>query len=141
MLFSIGALQVEVAPFNIDRISVSGETEYAVKDVVGAEPPLEFVGEGGNTMTLSGSLFPYALGGLSGLELLRQMRTSGKPQFIMRGDGTPLGWFAILSVSEDSRYLSRSGIGKQVGVSINLRRAQRPAARSFFSLIAGLIPT
>lgn len=139
MLYALGSLIIDVEPFNVDRVSEQGSTDYAVKSVAGVEPPLEFVGEGGNEMTLSGRLFPRALGGLNELELLRQLRTSGKAQYLMRGDGRPMGWFAILSVSTNSEYLDGRGVGQQIAVQINLRRASKPADRNFFSLMSGLI--
>lgn len=139
MLYQLGALSIQVAPFNVHDVSETGDTEYAVKPVVGREPPLEFVGEGGNEMSLSGRLFPHEFGGLSELDVLQQMRSSGKPQYLMRGDGRPLGWFAILTVDAKSSFLDRKGVGRRVDVSISLRRAQTPSAQSFFSLMAGLL--
>lgn len=139
MLYMLGALRIQVAPFNIADVSESGSTDYAVKGVVGVEQPLEFVGEGSNEMTLTGQLFPLALGGMSELEVLTQMRVSGKPQYLMRGDGRPLGWFAILGADTRHGYLNSQGVGKQIEVRINLRRAQTPSALSYFSLISALI--
>jgi len=139
MLYSLGSLSIEVAPFNVHDVSETGSTEYASKPVAGAEPPLEYVGEGANEMSLSGKLFPMAIGGLDELELLTQMRVSGKPQYLMRGDGTPIGWFAITQVSSRSSYLGGQGVGRQIDVSISLTRSQKPSAQSFFSLLAGLI--
>lgn len=138
-LYTLGALRIEVAPFNVHDVSESGSTDFAVKGVVGAEQPLEYVGEGSNEVSLSGRLFPFEHNGLDELETLRQMRVSGKPQYLMRGDGVPLGYFAIMSVSAKSSYLHRSGIGKQIDVSISLRRAQAPAAAAFFALMQGLL--
>lgn len=139
MLMMLGALRIEIAPFNVHEITETGETDYAVKPVVGTEQPIEFVGEAMNSISLSGRLFPHELGGLDELELLRQMRMSGKPQYLMRGDGTPYGWFAILGVQSRSSFLSQHGIGKQIEVSINLRRAPLPSPFSFFSLMQGLL--
>lgn len=138
-IYTIGALKVQIAPFNIHEIEESGSTDYAAKEVVGAEPPLEFVGEGANELTLNGRLFPMELDGLDELELLRQMRTSGKPQYVVRGDGTPFGWYAILSTRARSSYLGANGIGKVIDVSISMRRAQKPSSTSFFSLMQGLL--
>lgn len=138
-LYTVGPLKVQVAPFNVADVSERGSTDYAAKPVVGIEPPLEHVGEGANEMTLSGQLFPQAIGGLNELEMLRQMRTSGKPQYVMRGDGRPLGWFAIISADARHSYIDGQGVGKVIEVSISLRRAQTPSARSFFSLISGLL--
>jgi uncharacterized protein len=139
MLYLLGALKIEVAPFNVHEVEQRGEADYAVKPIVGAEQPLEFVGEGLTEINLSGRLFPEALGGQSGLTVLDVMRSSGRPQFLMRGDGRPLGWFAILTVDTRSQYLNARGVGKMVEVSIRLRRAPTPAAINFFSLMQGII--
>lgn len=139
MLYLIGPLAVQVYPFNMSEIRENGSTDFATKGVVGAKQPLEFVGEGSDEIELSGTLFPQAMGGLDSLELLRQLRMSGKPQFVMRGDGTPLGYYAIVSSSASSSYLDNRGVGKKIDVSISLRGAQKPSAFSFFSLAIGLI--
>lgn len=139
MLYTLGSLTIDVTPFNVHEVTESGATEYASKPVVGAEPPQEFVGEGANEMALSGRLFPHAIGGLDELEILRQMRVSGKPQYLMRGDGKPFGWYVITSVSNRSSYLDGNGIGRQVDVSISMTRAQTPASTSFFSLTSALL--
>jgi uncharacterized protein len=142
MLYMLGPLRIEVWPFNVDHVSESRGADYAVKAVVGAEQPLEFVGEGANEITLDGLVWPAERGGegaLGSIELLSQMRSSGKPQYLMRGDGKPFGWFAILGVSTRSDFLDRDGVGKRVGVSISLRRAAKPSAQTFFSLISRLV--
>lgn len=137
-LYQLGSLQIQVAPFNVHEVSETGSSDYAVKAVVGAEQPLEFVGDGGTEMTLTGRLFPHEFNGLDELELLRQMRTSGRPQYLVRGDGKPLGWFAILTVTTRSSYLNSHGIGKVIDVTISLRRAPTPSNLTFFSLMQGL---
>lgn len=139
MLYLLGPLSIEVAPFNVHEVDESGATDFAVKPVAGAEQPLEYVGEGANEITLTGRLFPQALGGSGGLELLRLMRASGRPQFLMRGDGRPLGWHAITRVTTGSRHLDRHGVGRLIEVSIQLRRSSTPGAASFFGLIKGLL--
>lgn len=142
MLYMLGPLRIEVWPFNVADVQETGETDFAVKPVVGAEQPLEFVGEGANEITLEGVIWPAERNGeqaLGGLELLTQMRASGLPQFLMRGDGRPLGWHAIVSVSARSNHLGRDGVGKKITVSISLRRAPTPAPQAFFSLISRLI--
>lgn len=139
MLYQLGALSIRVAPFNVSDVSRSGDTDFVFKPILAAEPPPEWVGEGSNTVDLSGQLLPRKLGGLAELELLHQMRASGLPQFLMRGDGTPMGWMVILSASERSSYLDAQGVGQVISVSIKLRRAGRPSAGSFFSIISGLL--
>lgn len=90
-------------------------------------------------MTLSGSIFPKAIGGLEELAQLSALRQSGRPQYVMRGDGTPMGWFAIESHSANSSYLDAQGVGQRIDVQIKLRRAGAPPATSFFSLMQGFM--
>jgi phage protein U len=67
------------------------------------------------------------------------MRKSGLPQYLMRGDGVPLGWMAVERVSEKSSYLDAKGVGRVVEVSISLKRADAPGAADFFAVISGII--
>lgn len=131
MLMSLGSLAFEVAPFNAHSLEFSADTDYAAKPVVGAEPDLEFVGNGAHSWTINGRLFPAKFGGLDALERLHELRTSGQPQYLMRGDGKPLGWVAITNVTESSTYLDRHGVGKMIEVTISVRRTKAPANQKF----------
>jgi phage protein U len=139
MLYLLGALFIEVAPFNVHEVGERVESDFVVKAVAGAEQPLEYVGPGGSEVTLSGRLFPEALGGRSGLSILSAMQSSGRPQYLIRGDGRPFGWHAILGVDTRSEHLDARGVGKLINVSIRLRKSPGPGAGSFFALMEGLI--
>lgn len=141
MLYLLGPLRIETWPFNVSEVGEFGSSDFAVKPVAGAEQPLEFVGEGANEITLEGVIWPSERDGgeaLDSLDLLTQMRASGRPQYLMRGDGRPMGWHAILAVSKRSDFLERDGVGRRVKVSIDLRRAPKPANEVFFSLMTRL---
>ena len=139
MLYQLGSIAIKVAPFNVSEVSRDGATDHVAKPVIGVEEPLEHVGEGANTWVLSGQLFPRKLGGLDELEALHQMRASGKPQYLMRGDGKPFGWVVIERISDKSSYLDGRGVGQVISVTINLRRSSKPTNGSFFSIISGLL--
>lgn len=138
MLYQLGALSIKVHPFNVDKVQRDAATDFVPKPVLGAEPPLEYVGEGANTWRLSGQLFPRVIGGQSELALLHAMRQSGQPQFLLRGDGVPFGWVVIEKVSERSQHLAADGVGQQISVDIEVRRAGKPSRLSLFSLLIGL---
>lgn len=137
MIAALGPLVFEIAPVNLHGITRTAGADFVDKPVLGRRPPLEFVGEGPETMSLSVKLYPERFGGISSLELLDQMRKSGIPQYFMRGDGRPAGFFVITSVTEKSSYLGPQGIGRVIDVDVALRRAGAPAASGLFALLEG----
>lgn len=138
MLYQLGVLSVKVQPFNVNKVQSDRSTDYVAKPVLGAEPPMEYVGEGANTWRLSGDLFPKVIGGLNELQLLQAMRESGRPQFLLRGDGTPMGWVVIEKVSTREQHLAADGVGQKITVDIEVRRAGRPSRLALFSILLGL---
>lgn len=139
MLMMIGPVQLDVVPFNADGYGHGHEASFAEKPVLGARPPLEFVGEGPETWTIRGKIFPEKFGGMGHLEVLYEARASGLPQYMMRGDGALMGWVNILSVNEKSSYLDKDGVGRVITVDITVKRSSGPSAGSFFSLLADVM--
>lgn len=133
MLAMLGALQFELEPFNMTSHDHKTAADYASKPVVGRRPLLEFVGEGAETFTLSCKLFPERFGGLGDLSNLHEMRQSGEPQFFMRGDGVPMGFFAVTEVTEKSTYLNPTGVGRVIEVDVSIERTDPPGLDSLFS--------
>lgn len=139
MLMVLGALRFEVWPFNPVETSSESGGEYVEKPVMGRRPPLEFVGETAESFTVSVKLFPLKLGGMSSLEKLHSIRRSGVPQYLMRGDGTPLGWFVVSNVGATSGYLSAQGVGQTIDVDISLKRGDAPQDADFFATVIGML--
>lgn len=139
MLMTLGSLTMEVWPFNPTEADRDSGGDYVEKPVMGRRPPLEWVGEATETFNISARLFPAKLGGLDGLSRLNAMRQSGSPQYLMRGDGRPLGWFVVENVREHSEYLDAKGVGQVIDVEISLKRSDAPGIGGLFSIISGLL--
>jgi uncharacterized protein len=138
MLMMIGPVRFEIAPLNATGFDHGHEAGFAEKPVLGTRPPLEFVGAGPESWTINARLFPHKFGGLGDLERLAQARASGLPQYMMRGDGSLMGWVVITQVSEKWSYLDAKGIGRVVDVTISVQRCQGPSAGAYFSILSGL---
>ena len=138
MLYQLGVLSVKVHPFNVNKVRSDAATDYVAKPVLGAEPPMEYVDEGANTRRLHGDLFPKVIGGLSELQLLQAMRTSGHPQYLLRGDSTPMGWVVIERVGTREEHLAGDGIDQKITVDIEVRRAGRLGRLALFTILSGL---
>jgi len=138
MLMMIGPVRFEIAPLNAIGFGHAHEAGFAEKPVLGTRPPLEFVGAGPESWTINARLFPHKFGGLGDLERLAQARASGMPQYMMRGDGSLMGWVVITQVSEKWSYLDAKGIGRVVDVTISVQRCQGPSPGAYFSILSGL---
>lgn len=128
MLFILGTVAFEVWPVNVTEVSKQSEAGIVEKPVIGRRPPLEFVGDGPETVTMTVKLFPEKLGGLSAIDRLASMRLAGIPQHLMRGDGTPMGFFMVDKITEKSTYLGPNGVGRVIDIDLSLRRADAPSA-------------
>ena len=138
MLMSLGPIKFEVFPFNAAEYGHDHETSFAEKPVLGARPPLEWVGEGAESWSITAKIFPHKFGGLGDLKKLYQVRAAGRPLYLMRGDGAQMGWVVIEKVSERSSFLDAQGIGKVIEVDISVRRSAKPSNGSFFSVFSGV---
>ena len=140
MLLMVGPLQFDVAPMNAHQITRAAATDYAKKEVVGRRKIYEHVGEGDDKRSIKCKLFPFKLGGLGALQLLHNLRQSGVAQYCVRGDGIALGWFVIISATEEHNYLNADGVGQMIDVTIELERADNPGAEVAFANLFGLAP-
>lgn len=138
MLMTLGPIRFEVYPFNATEYDHGHETSFVEKPVLGARPPLEWVGEGAESWSIRAIIFPHRFGGLGDLKKLYQARAAGRPLYLMRGDGAQMGWVVIERVSERSSYLDAEGIGRVIEVDISVRRAAKPSNGSFFSVFSGM---
>lgn len=138
MLMKIGLVECDMA-FNVDRLARETAHDYAEKPVVGAMPPLEDVGIGPESLTVSGRLIPGKLGGLGTLEILRRAQTTGAPQFVLRGDGTVFGFYVLLSINEDHSFLDREGVGQVVDIAVKMQKSAAPNPAGFFESLFGAL--
>lgn len=139
MLMMIGPVRFEVAPLNATGVGHAHAADFAEKPVVGTRPPMEFVGAGAESWTIEAKLFPHRFGGLGDLERLAEVRASGLPQYMMRGDGALMGWVVVTEISEKSSFLDGSGLGRVIAVTITVQRCQGPSAGAYFSILSGAI--
>lgn len=138
MLMTLGPIRFEIYPFNATEYDHGHETSFVEKPVLGARPPLEWVGEGAESWSIRAIIFPQRFGGLGDLKKLYQARAAGRPLYLMRGDGAQMGWVVIERVSERASYLDAEGIGRVIDVDISVRRSAKPSNGSFFSVFSGM---
>lgn len=139
MLYSIGPLALDTFPFAADEVVRDASADFATKQLVGRLPGREFMGEGEDTLRISGQLVPTKIGGLTELETAHALRRAGQALPVMRGDGRALGWFVIERIREEHADLERDGVGFTVKHEIGLTKVDPPAAAAAGNLIGTLL--
>lgn len=115
------------------------EAALAEKGLLSGLPGHEWTGWSGE-ITLTGTVLPFHLGGLSDVESLHGWSADGTAVPLIRGDGTFLGWHGIRSVSESHKTMARNGIGYEVEWTVTLVRMPKPSTSAIQSMI-GLVDT
>jgi hypothetical protein len=136
-LYVLGGVVMDTRPFNADKFDRTASADLVQKAVMGGLQPSEFMGEGEDTLTITGQLLPFKTGGLTELDVIDEMRRTGARFPVMRGDGKRLGTYAITGLTERHDELMRNGVGFTVQYSVSLRKVQQDYDGS--GLIAALI--
>lgn len=143
MLFQLGAVTVDVRPFNVDEVKRKGAADFADKDLLGRRKGSEFVGVGTETLELSGKILPFRRrgDGRPALEAMWGQMRAGQPIFVMRGDGTILGWMRIDSIDESHASLVKGGggVGSEISHEIKLTRVEAPGSAGALSHLDAML--
>lgn len=124
MLMSLGEFVFELgtlAPTNVQReLTVNWEKQ----NPYGGQPALQFTGIAGETLSMSGVLYPASkiTGTAKDLQTIETMAKSGEDFVLAGGDGYVRGMFAILSLSETHTHLTPSGQARKIEFEISLER-------------------
>lgn len=121
---------------SLEGLSRRTEASLAAKNLMSGLPGREWTGWDGSA-TVSGTVLPFHLGGLSDVEALHGWCADGTAVPLIRGDGAFLGWFAIQSVDERHESMARNGVGYEVSWTVSLVRVARPSGSSIEALISG----
>lgn len=124
MLFMLGGVTIDTAPFSAESVSRSSSADIASKPIVGGPKAHEFMGVGDGTLTITGQILPLHIGGEPQLEALRTMCETGERFPVMRGDGTALGHHALTNVGDAHKTLASDGRGYVLVHTLSMIKVQ-----------------
>jgi uncharacterized protein len=93
---------------------------HASNSRVGARPARQFIGQGDDTINLSGVLAPEFAGDQTSLDQLREMADSGLAWALVTGQGEVLGAFVIESLSETRTVFLDDGSARRIEFQLQL---------------------
>ena len=98
------------------------EWRWPGQDVFDGVPALQYTGQGRDSITLPGVIFPEYWGGTGQLDALRALADTGEPQTLIDGRGFVLGDFVITGVQERQTFFAAAGVPLRQEFTITLER-------------------
>lgn len=87
---------------------------------IGARPAHSYTGEGDETVTISGVVFPGQVGDKESVARIEALADQGQPHPIADGDGQAYGLWVILSIEEERKGFYPGGTPRKVSWSLEL---------------------
>ncbi|QDH36090.1 oxidoreductase [Porphyrobacter sp. YT40] len=106
-----------------DRLNRSREWRHATAERFGARAAAQYVGPGGDNVSISGLIVPEIAGRYSALDTLADMAATGDSYPLMNGLGRILGHYRIVRLDEDHAFIMAGGMPRNVAFKIELERS------------------
>ncbi|MCK9506432.1 MAG: phage tail protein [Porticoccaceae bacterium] len=93
---------------------------HSAQNRVGAPPVRQYLGQGDDTITLTGTLLPQFTGGQQNLDELRAMADEGAAWPLIEGSGYYYGLYVIESLGERKTHHLRDGTAQRIAFDLAL---------------------
>lgn len=124
MLMALGDFVFELKSLAPDSVNKTVTANWAKAERFNNRPALQYAGIEGETLTISGVLYPFSgiTGTTNDLKQIGDMAASGEEFLLSAADGYIKGLFAILSVRETHMVLDKRGAAQKIEFEISLER-------------------
>jgi phage protein U len=119
-LLTLGAYQFSMENAAHDNLKRSKTYRWVQQQRLTREPASQFVGEGAETISLSGKIYPHFRGGLGQIDEMRAEADKGEALTLVDGQGTNLGQWVIKSISDTQKSYTGPGIPRCIDFSVSL---------------------
>ncbi|WP_230478362.1 phage tail protein [Vreelandella hamiltonii] len=96
------------------------EWRHASQSRVGERPAYQYIGQGIDTINLSGTLLPTFTGGRFSLDEIREMANQGNAWPLVEGTGRQYGLWVVTRVEETSTHFFRDGAAEKIEFILTL---------------------
>lgn len=121
-MMQLGGFQFGISTAAYQELSRRSSYRWAQQDLYGRLPGLQHTGQGEETITLSGVIYPEYRGGFTQVEQMRTLAGEGQPLSLVSGSGTLLGRWVIESVEEKQVTFAAYGMPRKQEFTLQLKR-------------------
>ncbi|WP_372941449.1 phage tail protein [Shewanella sp.] len=113
-----------------DSVDEQINWRHASQNRVGSNPAYQYVGQGTQTIKLSGVLYHEITGGVEQLDELRKMADTGKAWPWIDGSGELKGYYFISDIEKKSTSFFPDGTPRKIEFTVNLTRVDENNSES-----------
>lgn len=128
VMMKLGRYTFSIDTAAYQQLSHSASYRWPGQERVGQPQALQFTGPGGETITLTGVVYPQFRGGLQQLDDMRAEAGRGQPLMLVDGRGRIHGRWAIERVDETQDAFFMAGAPRRQRFTLQLRRYDDGAA-------------
>lgn len=122
VMMQLGGYQFSVNTAAYQDLRRSSEYRWKNQERVGQLDALQYTGQGSDTITLSGVVFPGYKGGTGQLNAMRAQAGTGQPLLLVDGQGFIHGRWVIEKIDEQQAVFARAGVPRRQQFSLQLRK-------------------
>lgn len=109
VMLALGDYRFGLSTAAYQTLERTSQWRWPTQDRIGTAPASQFVGPGGETVSLSGMIYPHYKGGLGQLDAMRAEAGKGEPLMLVDGTGKVWGKYVITEIREGQRTLFSNG--------------------------------
>lgn len=143
VMMTLGEFQFSITTAAYQELTRTREWRWPTQERFMQNQALQFVGPGGDTISLPGVIYPEYRGGLGQVEAMAALADKGMPLDMISGTGVVLGRWVIERLEEKHSTFAVQGVGRKQEFTLGLRKFAPPSAGAgaAFSAPAAAVPT
>lgn len=122
VMMTLGRFQFGIRTAAYQELSRSTEWRWPAQERFMRGQALQYVGPGGDTISLPGIIYPEWRGGVGQVDAMRALAGQGEPLTLIDGTGIVWGEWVIEKVDERQGVFAAAGIPRKQEFTVSLRR-------------------
>lgn len=129
MMMSYGTFVFSLSTLAYQELQRQQAWRFGASERIGARAALQYLGEGEETIELTGLLAPELTGTRDSLDTLRELAADGQALPLVDGNGVVYGSYVLTSLRESQSIFFADGTPRRIEFTISLR-GEDSAARA-----------
>lgn len=110
VMIALGEFRFGISTAAYDKLQRVSEFRWAKQDRMGRKAARQFTGPEGDTVSLSGVVYPHYRGGLGQIAAMRDEAGKGEPLMLVDGLGGVWGRWCLVRIEEGQTHFLANGI-------------------------------